>query len=479
MVLHYVNFAQIFQIEIELDLNTQGSLAAKYIFLHVMDKTGKLAVYQLSEMDHKMKVQMLVQKKMFNEALSIAKTESFPADIQAEISKEHADLLYTKKKDYDSAIELYIKTIGYLNPSYVIQRYIEVQQLSNLIKYLERLILSPAGSLSESAFNQKDYHKDYTTLLLNCYVKMDETHKIKELIERLDEEQPQMFDIDTAIEVCRQQSKTLHLAELLASKIKDKNELLVQIKIYNRGDYESALQTIVSRISNLKDRVLCLQRYAPKFLKTKQESAGKDSGYQDQILALVREIADALVDFVKNNGEFDVYKDKFTLKPAQKIRIEDLLQIFVDDPGVQESLLEYLVDKIGKKDHKCLEQLSSINLYHRKLEYNLYMRQMRHLRGEIEDAEKEKTDFQKKVAAFIGDHDTKIDKNYILFLFQIYEYPDGVRICCEKLGLKQELLSFYIQRGDIENVMAVCNEVTKNDPKLAGTLWVQALTFFC
>lgn len=38
---------------------------------------------------------------------------------------------------------MFIKTIGYLNPSYVIQRYIEVPQLNNLIRYLEELIDSP------------------------------------------------------------------------------------------------------------------------------------------------------------------------------------------------------------------------------------------------------------------------------------------------------------------------------------------------
>jgi len=32
----------------------------------------------------------------------------------------------------------------------------------------------------------------------------------------------------------------------------------------------------------------------------------------------------------------------------------------------------------------------------------------------------------------------------VLFLFQIYNLSWGVKECCERLGLKQELLNYYI-----------------------------------
>lgn len=86
--------------------------------------------------------------------------------------------------------------------------------------------------------------------------------------------------------------------------------------------------------------------------------------------------------------------------------------------------------------------------------------------------------FKNKIELFINQHDTKIDKNYILFLFQIYNYSEGVRICCQSLGLKQELLNYYIQHDDNSMVMQVCKDATINDPSSAGDLWIQALTFF-
>jgi hypothetical protein len=93
-------------------------------------------LFKLYEMEDNVKIQTLLKKGLFPEAQDIARAANFPGEIIAEISKEHADNLY-EKKQYDDALKQFIKTIGYLNPSYVIQRYIEVPQLPNLIAYLE------------------------------------------------------------------------------------------------------------------------------------------------------------------------------------------------------------------------------------------------------------------------------------------------------------------------------------------------------
>lgn len=58
---------------------------------------------------------------------------------------------------------------------------------------------------------------------------------------------------------------------------------------------------------------------------------------------------------------------------------------------------------------------------------------------------------------------------------------DGVKDCCERLDLKQELLNYYIQQDDRENVMSVCQEYSQkagSDQATAGDLWIQALTYF-
>jgi len=116
-----------------------------------------------------------------------------------------------------------------------------------------------------------DYNKDYTALLLNCYVKNKQQVKIQELIKKSETASSgdSIFDIDTAIEVCRQQEETLDQAVALSEKSK-KFKLLVQIKIENRHDNQAALNIIDQKIHNLKEKVECLQQYVPKLLKTKQ-----------------------------------------------------------------------------------------------------------------------------------------------------------------------------------------------------------------
>ena len=80
---------------------------------------------KLYPMEDNVKIYNLMKKSHYTEALNIARDANFPEEIQSEIIKEHADKLFQQKK-YDEAIEQYMQTIGFLNPSFVIQNYIQV-----------------------------------------------------------------------------------------------------------------------------------------------------------------------------------------------------------------------------------------------------------------------------------------------------------------------------------------------------------------
>ena len=197
-------------------LLTEGSLPGK-------PGNSQKQLSKLYEMEDNVKIQTLLKKSLFAEAQDIARSANFPGEIIAEISKEHADNLYDKKQ-YDEALRQFVKTIGYLNPSYVIQRFIEVPQLPNLITYLEQLIDSPSSQRHQANLSSlADYNKDYTALLLNCYVKTKQPEKISQLIDKSTSASSQsssIFDVATAIEVCRQQEDTLDQAEQLAMRAK-------------------------------------------------------------------------------------------------------------------------------------------------------------------------------------------------------------------------------------------------------------------
>jgi hypothetical protein len=187
---------------------------------------------------------------------------------------------------------------------------------------LEKLIDSPSSQRHQANLSTlADYNKDYTALLLNCYVKTKMPEKISNLIEKASQGggggggKDTIFDVATAIEVCRQQDDTLKQAEELASKSQQWS-LLVQITIENRKDPAKALQIIDENISNLKEKVECLQLYAPKLFKAIRAENDRDrqggitmSDYNrtrliDKLQNLVKQIVDALIEYKRNKGKF-------------------------------------------------------------------------------------------------------------------------------------------------------------------------------
>ena len=91
-------------------------------------------------MNNQEKVEMLAEENKFEEALKITKAHNMEKKLIANVSKQYADFLYdpnNKQGDQSlnksKALEQYIQTIGYLNPSYVIAKYQDTQDLTLLI----------------------------------------------------------------------------------------------------------------------------------------------------------------------------------------------------------------------------------------------------------------------------------------------------------------------------------------------------------
>ena len=76
------------------------------------------------------------------------------------------------KGDNAAAIENYIKTIGHLEPSYVIRRFLDAHKIQYLTNYLQALHTDGKGLANE----------DHTILLLNCYTKLKNTKELDEFI---------------------------------------------------------------------------------------------------------------------------------------------------------------------------------------------------------------------------------------------------------------------------------------------------------
>lgn len=140
---------------------------------------------QLTEISDKQKIIELLKSNKFIEARGIAQRwqeaksagSSHLEVMCAEISKKHADYLYSTKNRADLALDAYVDTIGYLNPSYVIQRYMELQYLPYLLKYLEKLI-GTTSTVSGEPSSVTLSNRQYTALLVICYIKLNKIDKV-------------------------------------------------------------------------------------------------------------------------------------------------------------------------------------------------------------------------------------------------------------------------------------------------------------
>ncbi|KAI0271206.1 hypothetical protein BGY98DRAFT_1126715 [Russula aff. rugulosa BPL654] len=203
--------------------------------IYVLSNDGKLSCLQ--EKPTATKLDMLYRRGYYVLALDIAKTQQMSEESVADIHRQYGDYLYAKP-DYDAAMQQYLQTIGYVQPSYVIRKCLDAQRIHNLVTYLQELhSLGVANS-------------DHTTLLLNTYTKLKDAARLDSFIkteskrgsngaaaEGGTDELP--FDLDTAIRVCRQAGYFEHAAYL--AKRWSRHEDYLRIQIEDTGNFNDAL----------------------------------------------------------------------------------------------------------------------------------------------------------------------------------------------------------------------------------------------
>jgi tetratricopeptide (TPR) repeat protein len=223
--------------------------------------TSKNNIYRLTELDLASKLDIMFEKNEFYLAHSIIlQPSTSTADIGksrnlqnlidaavqdkgsflwttvANICKKHADYLYSKS-DYDAAVKQYIKTIGNLEPSYVIRKFLDAQRVLNLTSYLQAL------------HDNQLANGDHTTLLLNCYTKLNDLDHLNEFIDVSD-----AFDSETAIVVCR--NSGYHQQALrIASKF-EQHDWYIKLLVEDLNQLDSAISYLQDLDSALFIKVL-------------------------------------------------------------------------------------------------------------------------------------------------------------------------------------------------------------------------------
>lgn len=223
-------------------------------------------VYRLREKDMDTKLDILFRKNMYTLAINLvtsaqnvtsrdaidvdpASVAVAPAETPAEydygtvveIYKRYGDWLYSKS-EYDSAMQQYLQTIGQLEPSYVIRKFLDAQRIHNLTSYLQ-------------ALHEKGLaNADHTTLLLNCYTKLKDVQRLDEFVKT---DQELRFDVETAIRVCTQGG--FHDHALWLAKRFGENEWYLRIQMEDLKGYSDTVDYL--RMLDAREIVRLLGKY--------------------------------------------------------------------------------------------------------------------------------------------------------------------------------------------------------------------------
>ena len=405
------------------------------------DNVGTKKIVCFKEKDNKEKFDTFYKKNFYETAYNYAKSLGYDKKKLSEISKLHAEHLY-KKGDYEKSIEQYKLTINNLDPSYVIQKFLDGSKLNFLIDYLEAL-------QNNDEFKSKcipERLKDFTALLLNCYIKQKQIKKLKDFVEskNINDE----VTIKTAIEVCKDTNK-IDLALSIAQKAK-MVESYIQILMDIKNDFAESLD-FIKQLSDIEQKFNLLLKYGEKFIEKKEVI--------DESMKVITSIVNDII-AVRNKEKCPKEEEKI-----KNLKYEKIISIFITKES--EERLEKLLDNIMIKDKDCPKQiiLRRIELYvDRYAETNKSNEIVEKIR-EILVNEKFKD---------------KLDKNYLLMLFKISGFNQGVTELSKIMELDQDLLQIYMETHEYDKINRSCEAIMS---KYAGTnkkvnYWLQALNYY-
>lgn len=202
--------------------------------LMVLTQDGSLAAF--TEKHISVKLDVLFKKNLFDLAVGLAKRSPIGAEYLPEIHTKYGDYLY-KSGDFENSVQQYMETVGSLEPSYVIKKFLDGSRIKELCSYLE--ILHTKGKASAQ----------HTTILLNCYTKMGARDKIENFIDQnLD------CELDVAVQVLRASNFSSEACRLCEKH--NMHEQLLSILIEEREDYVSALKVIEDLDPRFAERYL-------------------------------------------------------------------------------------------------------------------------------------------------------------------------------------------------------------------------------
>lgn len=431
----------------------------------------------IGEKDMESKLDMLFKKNLYTVAINLVQTQQADTAATAEVLRKYGDHLYGKQ-DYDDAMAQYIHTIGHLEPSYVIQKFLDAQRIYNLTNYLEKLHEKGLAS------------KDHTTLLLNCYTKLKDVEKLNVFIKRDDGVGELKFDVETAIRVCR--AANYHEHAMYVAKKAGRHEWYLKILLEDLDRYEEALLYISSLEPSqagvtVKEYGKILIEHKPvetieilMRLCTEEGELAKRGTSSGAYVSMLPSPVDFLNIFIHHPQSLMKFLEKYTNivkdSPAQVEIHNTLLELYLSGdekfPSVSQA-------NIGENDYLRAEKQSGATAISGSDSIGKLVAENNYLTSEKDRQNRFQKGLQLLKSAWPSDQELPLyDVDLAIILCEMNAFKEGLLFLYEKMKLYKEVIACYMQAHDHEGLISCCKRLGDSGKGGDPSLWADLLKYF-
>ena len=408
----------------------------EFIYIFLEESQNKKYIVKIKEKENKIKFEIFYSKNEYDLATDYAlKIKCHPSKL-AEISRRYAEYEYSKG-DYEIAIKQYVKTINYLEPNTVIEKFLEKNKLDYLILYLEALQNNEEfqkSLINNNNINGQDGNKINNIylvgLLFNCYIVQEKLDKFKFFLKNKNKKDNYNI-IKTAIDICIE-SNNINLAIEIAHN-KNMTEEIIHILIFKQNKISEALDILLpiikaNKINNdiineeliVKEKLNLIIKYGQYFL-------------------------------IENNGEIpDLFFNRVSsFIEGKKMYLEQkdifkIIQIFM----VSDKYFKIFFDKIEtygiEYDEKIIQRRIELFLEEKDENYKLNILKM------LKDKK----------------YMNKFNKENLMILFKYNKFKEGINMLKEISNQKQDLIQFYIENKNYDKLIEIIDNIILNNEKL-------------
>ncbi|CAK0785749.1 hypothetical protein CVIRNUC_008960 [Coccomyxa viridis] len=402
----------------------------------IVRRDGSVSV--LHEKGLSAKLELLYSKSLFLVALNLAQSEEAEASAVAEIRRRYGDHLYAKH-DYDAAMAQYVATIGFMEPSYVIRKFLDAQRIHNLTSYLEEL------------HSQKLAGADHTTLLLNCYTKLKDVSKLDAFLRgsgATDGSTPPPFDAETAVKVCRSAGYYEHA--LAVSQAANEPEWYLDILLEDCQQYDEAL-AYLQKLPR-QQAAAALTRHGKSLINSRPEAT----------TALLMQLCTDMGDASKADSEWVA-------------KIGDFAHLYTNRPQALMLLCEYVLNSTRAPPSEALLFHTLLQLY---LADDLPEEQDDQSMAATSETTRREQALELLRRGWPPGDEPRYDPDHALMLCRMAGFKPGLIFLYENLRLFREVLQVLMSAGDHAGLIEACARL--GDVSRGGDphLWTEVLQYF-